>query len=636
MLAYLAMSPDRKRSRNELAGLFWSERDETHARASLRQALAALRKWLKLHDLDILQSDKEFISFTAGMIETDVVAFESLCASTDIADLANAARLYRGDFLQGLRLNEFMFEEWQSREQLRLEHLATDMLERLASRQLTDGDMLLALTTARRLLSIEPFRESGHRLAIRALIRAGRRKAAVDQYWVCERLLRENLGVTPDAETKRLLVESQAGRPRYENLRQRSEQTASDTFDGEPPALPDKPSVAVLPFDNLTGDPDQEYFADGMTEDIITNLSRFPSLFVIARNSTFSYKGDSPDARVVARDLGVRYVLKGSIRRGGERIRVTGQLIEAASGKHIWAERYDRNVKDIFALQDEVTSAIVAAIAPEIDAAERMLAQRKAPDNLNAWSRFQLGLTAYSMTTKEALEAAVKQFDQINALDPTFAPAFAYGARARIRLMRHFGWFETDLMDEARNKARMSVAIDPGNPDCLLALSSVYSEFNQHELAVAKAEEALSLNPNSAAANFYAGFSLSRAGRCDEAIKWLDRAIRLSPRDIIVGGYFGVKAVALFHIGRYQESVYWGRRSISSPNPRPIAYVYLIGALIKVGQSEEASEMLAELMLFRPEITSSEMRERIAHEYPRAEEAIETLFAALREAGLPE
>ncbi len=209
--------------------------------------------------------------------------------------------------------------------------------------------------------------------------------------------------------------------------------------------LPDKPSIAVLPFDNLSGDPDQEYFADGMTEDIITALSRFRSLFVIARNSTFAYKGKSPDVRDVARDLGVRYVLEGSVRRGGERLRITGKLIDAETGNNIWAERYDRELDDIFTVQDEVTEAIVAAIAPEVGEAERERAQRRPPDKLDAWSLYQRALTGFYASTEEGLRLAIETFDKVNEVDPTFAPAFSMAAGARFRYAMHF---EPDNRDE--------------------------------------------------------------------------------------------------------------------------------------------------------------------------------------------
>lgn len=401
-------------------------------------------------------------------------------------------------------------------------------------------------------------------------------------------------------------------------------------------ALPDKPSIAVLPFDNLTGDPEQEYFADGMTEDIITGLSRFRSLFVIARNSTFSYKGKSPDVRAVARDLGVRYVLEGSVRRGGDRIRITGQLIEAETGNHLWAERYDRKLEDIFDVQDEVTASIVVAIAPEIDEAERTLAQRKPPGSLDIWSRFQIGLAASYISTKEALKSAIEQFDEINTLDPTFAPAFAYGVLARFRILVHYDWNNKELVDQAREKARRAIALDPKNPDCLMAESRVYTHLHQYEVAISKAEEAISLNPNSAMAHFFLGLVLGRTGRYEEAIAQLDRSIRLSPRDAFAGGFFGFKAVMLFHVGRYEEAVDWARRANSSTSPRPGVYLYFTASLIKLDRKEEAVAGLAEFMRLSPNITLSEWRERTSLQFPRAGKATEVLIEALREAGMPE
>ena len=234
----------------------------------------------------------------------------------------------------------------------------------------------------------------------------------------------------------------------------------------EPPPLPDKPSVAVLPFVNLSADAEQEFFADGMTEDIITGLSRFRSLFVIARNSTFAYKGKSPDVREVARDLGVRYILEGSVRRRGERVRITGQLIDAGTGNHIWAERYDRELEDIFAVQDEVTEAIVAAIAPEIGDVERERAQRKPPDRLDAWGHYQRGLAAYYSSTEEGLTSAIEQFDRVNEVDPTFAPAFAMAAGARWRYVMHFEPDDrAEYLSQAREKAYTAITLDFAGPD---------------------------------------------------------------------------------------------------------------------------------------------------------------------------
>ena len=236
-----------------------------------------------------------------------------------------------------------------------------------------------------------------------------------------------------------------------------------------PPVPTDKPSIAVLPFENMSGESEQEFFADGMTEDIITGLSRFRSLFVIPRNSTISYKGRSPDPKTIARELGVRYILEGSVRRGGDRIRITGQLIDAEAGGHLWSERYDAELTDIFKVQDEVTEAIVVAIAPEIDKMERGRAERKPPDNLDAWSLYQRGLAAYHATTKESLKTAIELFDQVNELDPNFAPGFAMAADACGRGFSIFLDEDAETLHRAAEKARIGIALDPRDPLCHLA-----------------------------------------------------------------------------------------------------------------------------------------------------------------------
>jgi TolB-like protein len=204
------------------------------------------------------------------------------------------------------------------------------------------------------------------------------------------------------------------------------------TADGAGPRT-EPPTIAVLPFRNLSGDPEQEFFADGMAEDIITGLSRYRWFFVIARTSSFTYKGRAIDVKQVAQDSGVRYVLEGSVRKAGRRVRVTAQLIDATAGTHIWAERYERELEDIFAVQDEITEAIVAAIAPEIGDVERERAQRKPPGSLDAWSPYQRGLAGYHSSTEGGFRSAIEQFDRVNEIDPTFAPAFAMAAGARAR-----------------------------------------------------------------------------------------------------------------------------------------------------------------------------------------------------------
>jgi len=400
-----------------------------------------------------------------------------------------------------------------------------------------------------------------------------------------------------------------------------------------PPPVTDKPSIAVLPFDNLSGDPDQEFFADGMAEDIITGLSKFRWLFVVARNSSFAYKGKAIDIRNVAKELGVRYVFEGSVRRGGDRIRVTGQLIDAETGGHIWAERYDRNLEDIFAVQDEVTEAIVGAIAPEIDDVERERSQRKPPESLEAWDIYQRGLAAYHSSTEEGFKSAIEQFDRVNEIDPAFAPAYAMAAGARVRYILHF---EPDdrgrYLSQAREKAHKAITLDSRDPMCLLYDGRVHGMLGQHDVAVSKVEEAIGLNPNDALSRHNLGVVLCSAGRAEEAIPHIDHAMRLSPRDIFFTGMLTHRAFLLFDLERYEEAFEWVRRARLSPNPRSMTFALLTAVLTKLGRREEAQVALDDLLAHAPGMSCAKYRENAFG----GSEAMDRFSEALREAGLPE
>ena len=396
---------------------------------------------------------------------------------------------------------------------------------------------------------------------------------------------------------------------------------------------PDRPSIAVLPFDNLSGDPEQEYFADGMTEDIITGLSRFRSLSVTARNSTFGYKGKSPDVREIARDLGVRYVLEGSVRRAGGRVRITGQLIDASTGNHLWAERYDRELEDIFAVQDEVTEAIVAAIAPEIGDVERERVQRSPPESLDAWGLYQRGLAAYNSSTDSELKSAIEQFDRVNEIDPAFAPAFSMGAGARWRYALHFDPDDqADYLNHALEKAYTAIKLDPRDPTGHYHAGEVHSMLGEHAVAVLKVEEAIRLNPNDAMARYFLGGVLRRAGRCEEAIPHFDHAMRLSPRDIWITGMLTDRAFVLFALGRYEESLEWARRARLSPNPRTMTFAIFAAVLSKLGRQEEARSAVDDLMEHAPSVSCTKYRRNLFG----TPDVMARLVEALGEAGLPE
>ena len=363
-----------------------------------------------------------------------------------------------------------------------------------------------------------------------------------------------------------------------------------------PLPLPDKPSIAVLPFDNLGSDPSQDFFGDGIAEDIITELSRFHSLFVIARGSSFSFKGESLDTREIAATLGVRYILEGSVRTHGSRIRITAQLIDAETEIHIWAERYDRDLEDTFAIQDEVTNAIVLAIAPKIDRSEGQRARRKPPESLDAWTQYQQGLAAYYLSTEAGLRTAAALFDRSTEMDPSFATAYGYAAASRNRLVLNFGVADSDtLVTEVKQRLDAALALDPQNVVALFVTGVSESMRGNHDVAVDHVRQAIALNPNSAYSHGILSFVLRRAGRPAEAVDAADRAMRLSPYDPAAPMFLGNKARAHFDLEQYADAIEWCRRAVNSPSPHPSAFITLAAALCCCKRRDEAGDVLEKL-----------------------------------------
>ena len=399
-------------------------------------------------------------------------------------------------------------------------------------------------------------------------------------------------------------------------------------------ALPDKPSIAVLPFDNMSGDPEQEFFADGMAEDIITGLSRFGSLLVIARNSTFSFKGQSIDVKQVAETLGVRYVLEGSIRKGGERIRVTAQLIDATSGNHIWGDRFDREVADIFAVQDEVTGAIIAAIAPEIDQFEIERSRRKLPAELDAWDLYQKGLAAYHRSVSADFVSSIDTFDQATQLDPEFALAWAMAALARTQYVWSGQAKDRDvLIREAREKVQMALRLSPRDPLCVLADGTVHSHYGEHQIGIAKLQDAIKLNPNLALAYLLLGQARDAAGQYEETIAATDEFVRLSPRDVEICKVLTIRAYSLLHLHRFAEAAETAYRAMHAPNPTVWAFVSYGLCLFYLGRKEDAKLALDEVYSKIPDFSQAHVLEVLHHHDP---EHVHREIEALRQLGVPD
>lgn len=368
-------------------------------------------------------------------------------------------------------------------------------------------------------------------------------------------------------------------------------------------ALPDRPAIAVLPFDNMSGDREQEYFSDGISEDIITALSKLRWFFVIARNSSFTYKGKPVHMRQVAAELGVRYVLEGSVRRSGDRVRITAQLNDTSTGSHIWAEHYDRELTDIFAVQDEITDAIVAAIEPQIYAAENFRSRRKPPNSVDAWDLVMRALSHHWRVTRPDSLAAQALLGRAIAIDPNYGHALALSATNHMFGV-HLGW--TDLAvaaPVAEQAALAAIAADSEDAWAHTALGSVYFSTRRLDHSLAEFELALQLNPNFSLAQGYYALALSYTGQWTDAYAATQRAIRQSPRDPSSAIYYGVAAYAQFVGRNYHEAIALAREATRQRGDLSGAYRVLTVAAGMTGQTELARTALQELRRTQPNIS---------------------------------
>jgi TolB-like protein/Tfp pilus assembly protein PilF len=400
--------------------------------------------------------------------------------------------------------------------------------------------------------------------------------------------------------------------------------------------LPDKPSIAVLPFTNISGDREQDYFADGMAEEIITALSRCRWLFVIARNSTFTYKGKPVDVREVGRELGVRYVLEGSVRRGGNRLRFTGQLIDAISGTHIWADRFEGELSDIFELQDHFTEAIVAAIEPSLQLAEIERLENRPATNLAAYDLLLRAQQLEFHFTEESLAAALRHLKQVLTIDPSYASAMALAACCYAGRNIQ-GWARDAATEASEGLELASRAVELGKDDSNVLWMAAYAVWrlaNDAMRARELAYRSLRLNPNSAIALAITAWMEAQLGNPAKAIEMYQRAERLSPLDprgwLIATGM----GMAFFHQERFDAATSWAEKALAD-NPRcTIALRTLAGSLAKVGRREEATVVVQKLLKIEPQLTLSVWRARLRwlDETPWGNRYVE----ALRLAGLPE
>jgi adenylate cyclase len=401
--------------------------------------------------------------------------------------------------------------------------------------------------------------------------------------------------VREDAAGKLALEVEDLGEPELKNIAQRHRVFRVRLDQPERPALalPDKPSIAVLPFQNMSGDPEQEYFANGIAEDIITALSRIRWLFVIARNSTFTYKGQAIDVKRVGRELGVRYVLEGSVRRGGNRVRVTTQLIDAVSGAHVWAERYDRDLSDIFAVQDEITAHVAGVIEPTLAEAEQQRVLRKPAERLDAWEAYQRGLWHFYKYRPEDNKFAQTFFRQAIAVDPKFAPGhYGYAFALQSDIWHYSGRPYSDVLGIPRDEALFAVALDDKDAMAHAILAHIRMWASEWEEAIAEARTAHALNPNSAFVISMLGCVLGYGGYREEALDRLRQAVRASPHDPMIWLWtLWISSIQLY--SRDFEAALETLRHVIRLRPRAAASYQLAAvSLAYLGRFEEARGML--------------------------------------------
>jgi TolB-like protein/Flp pilus assembly protein TadD len=403
---------------------------------------------------------------------------------------------------------------------------------------------------------------------------------------------------------------------------------------GAMPLLPpSKPSIAVLPFTNMSGDPEQEYFADGIVEDIITALARFPSLFVIARNSSFAFKGRPVHIRQVGRELGVRYVLEGSVRKAGNRVRITGQLVQVDTSAHIWADHYDGELQDIFALQDEMTASIVGALLPSLQRAEIERARSKPPENLDAYDRYLRALAAFYTLTREGSDHALRLLDQAIATNPHHVAALLLVENCwAVRAAQ--GWSPlAEALEKTVHYARLAVEVEPDNADALAILARRTCMISHdYAGAISLAERAVSINPNSAYAWMHSGFAFAFAGEAEQGLLYFQRALRLNPRDPRLHETLAGVALVSIQLGRDAEAIATARKAIQLRPRSSAAWRMLTAALALNGRLDEARAALRRVLELDPTCSLRTILLRFGH----SEKGRARFFDGLRRAGMPE
>lgn len=642
LLAYLALTT-RPQRRERIIALLWDLPDDP--KGALRWSLSKLRQVVDTPERKRLIADRDNVSLDTGDIDLDMDALRRAEeASQHLPDEQLEELVTAGTLLEGMKLLDCLeFEAWIAEERENVRKARVTLLKELIRRQADDPAKAVDYT--RSLCELDPLDVDGRIMLIELLCRSGRAPEAERQVELArgmlanaglstaplERAWAELATAAPASATAPASVSAPAPRPSETARNGGAEAPGLDEAD---PAVPTQPSVAVLPFETLSSDPDQEYFGDGLTHDIISRISGLRWLFVISRASAFTFRGPATDIQDVARKLGVRYVAHGSVRFAGDRLRLDAVLVDALSGNELWAQQYDRKLDDVFAIQDEIANAIVGTLELEIEQAEQRRALLDVPENLDAWSAYHRGLWHMYRYKKADFDQAEQYFNASIELDPTSPRPFA--GLSFIHFQRAFLNLNDDYdgeIQQAIDFAERSLALDSRDALGHWALGRALLMCREYAQSIDQLETAIGFNPNFAGAHFSLSRSCFAAGESERGIEASDRARRLSPCDPQMFAMLSVRGNCLAQLGRYDEAVDWVSRAVAQRNAHH--HILAIAAYCTglAGREHLATGYMQRLLELRPDYTSDDF----LRAFPlKRLEHIALVRKGLRVAGLPE
>ena len=607
LLAYLALSPGRPHARDRLAGLLWGDRGETQARDSLRQSLAAMRQAFRQVDLDPVMADRESVTFKSDGINIDAAAFARLAPGGGGCE--SAAALYRGDLLEGIDGVTPEFDAWLAPERARLAGLALRLVEAAAA---AGGRDDAALRLAQLLLGRDPLCEPVYRALMRLHVAGGDRAAALTLYATCRETLKRELDIAPDLQTETL----------YRDIL--TDRVASSIAPGEAadPAA-GKPSIAVLPFDNLSHDPGLDHLCEGIAEDITTGLGRFGLLFVIDRHSSATVARQVQDVVQIGRRLGVAQLVQGSLQRQDGRLRITVRLVDAVTRAQVWSEAFDCPLADIASVPDRITGAIVSTLYDRVESA--LLDRSRRKPALAAYECVLRGIRHLRGYEPDDNRRAVELFQQAVDLDPDYALALAYRAFADV-VLHHYDDSPPEILARSREMAMKAVRMDPENSRCQWLLGLVVGYAGDLQGEERHYQRALALNPNDAnVLATYAGL-LAALGRVEEGIDSMRDAMRRNPYH---PEWYWVDLAIIFYIARrYGDSLEAYRQRT---NPGYWVMSRIAACYAQLGRMEEARAAAEEVLRQKPDFAILKLRRA-----GWSNTDIEHIREGMRKAGLPD